>query len=299
MRAGRLLAAALLAAVAAAVAGQAGAGGLLSVAGQAAVAVPVAGAQAGGAARSAAAAPAVAGRARWRPRPGLSWQLQLSGRLDRFVAANVVEVDGLDTAAATVAELHAAGKRAVCYVDAGSWERWRADAQRFPAAVLGRPLDGWPNERWLDIRRLDVLLPLLRARIADCAGKGFDGIDFDNVDGYTNRTGFPLRAADQLRFNRALAAAAHRQGLAVGLKNDLDQVPQLVAGFDWAVNEQCFAFDECAKLLPFVARGKPVVVIEYATATAVFCPAAGELGFDALRKRLSLDAWRQACPRLR
>ena len=265
MRAGRLLAATLLAAVAVAAAGQ-----------------------------TAAAAPA-----RWQPRPGLSWQLQLSGRLDRSVAADVVEVDGLDTTAATVAGLHADGRRAVCYVDAGSWERWRADAQRFPAAVLGRPLDGWPNERWLDIRRLDVLLPLLRARIADCAGKGFDGIDFDNVDGYTNRTGFPLRAADQLRFNRALAAAAHRHGLAVGLKNDLDQVPQLVASFDFAVNEQCFAFDECAKLLPFVARGKPVVVIEYATATALFCPAAVELGFDALRKRLSLDAWRQACPRLR
>ena len=248
-------------------------------------------------AQAASARPGVAPR--WRPLPGLSWQLQFAGKLDPSVAADVFEVDGLDTTAATVAALHAAGRRAVCYIDAGSWERWRGDAKRFPAAALGRPLDGWPDERWLDIRRLDVLLPLLRARIADCAGKGFDGIELDNVDGYQNRTGFPLRAADQLRFNRGLAAEAHRQGLAVGLKNDLGQVRQLVAAFDWAINEQCFAYAECTKLLPFVTAGKPVVVIEYATATGIFCPAAVELGFAAMRKRVALDAWRQACPRLR
>ena len=237
--------------------------------------------------------------ARWRPLPGRSWQVQLSGKVDLSVAADAFEVDGPDTTAATVAALHAAGKRVVCYIDAGSWERWRGDAGRFPAAILGKPLDGWPGERWLDIRRLDVLMPLLRARIADCSGKGFDGIDFDNVNGYTNPTGFPLRAADQLRFNRGLAAEAHRQGLAAGLKNDLDQIRQLVGAFDWAVNEQCFEFDECPKLLPFVAAGKPVVVIEYTTATGIFCVAAAELGFDAMRKRRALDAWRQACPKPR
>lgn len=140
-------------------------------------------------------------------------------------------------------------------------------------------------------------MPLLRARIAACASKGFDGIDFDNVDGYTNDTGFPLRAADQLRFHRALAAEAHRLELAVGLKNDLLQVRQLVADFDWVINEQCFAYRECELLLPFVAAGKPVVVIEYDTPVARFCPQARALGFDAMRKRLALGAWRQACPR--
>ena len=251
------------------------------------------------AALTAGAAAAPAAPARWHPAPGLSWQVQLSGRLDLAVAADVFELDGADTPAATVARLHAAGKKAVCYLDAGSWEPWRADAKRFPAAVLGLPVSGWPDERWLDIRRLDALLPLLRARVAACAGKGFDGIDFDNVDGYANRTGFPLRAADQLRFNRRLAAEAHARGLAAGLKNNLGQVRQLAAAFEWAVNEQCFEFDECAKLLPFVARGKPVVVIEYATPTGIFCAAATELGFAAMRKRLALDGWRQACPRPR
>ena len=71
---------------------------------------------------------------------------------------------------------------------------------------------------------LDVLGPLLEARMDLCRDKGFDAVEADNVDGYANRTGFPLTAADQLRFNRFLAAAAHARGLSIGLKNDLDQV---------------------------------------------------------------------------
>lgn len=236
---------------------------------------------------------------RWRPVPGLLWQVQLSGTYDPKVPADVVQVDGADTPPATVAAIHKAGRKAVCYVSAGSWEEWREDAGRYPAAVLGKGLDGWPGERWLDIRRIDILLPIIRDRVALCAARGYDGIDFDNVDGWINDTGFPLRAADQLRFNRALAAEAHRRGLAVGLKNDLRQIPQLVGTFDWATNEQCFQYDECELLLPFVKAGKPVVVLEYETPTARFCPEARRLGFDAMRKRLALGAWREACPRAR
>ncbi len=250
-----------------------------------------------GAAVAAPAGSSTGGGGRWQPVPGLSWQVQLSGTYDPKVAADVVEVDGADTPDATVVAIGAAGRKAVCYVAAGSWESWRTDAKRFPRAVLGKGLDGWPGERWLDIRRLDVLVPLLRARVASCAAKGFAGVDFDNVDGYANATGFPLTAADQLRFNRWLAAEAHRQGLAVGLKNDLGQVAQLVASFDWATNEQCVAYEECDLLTPFVAAHKPVVVIEYDTPLAQVCAVTQPLGFAAMRKRLALGAWRQECPR--
>ena len=246
---------------------------------------------------AAATATATAAAPRWRPAPGLSWQIQLSGRYDPTVPADVVEVDGADTPRATVAAIRAAGRKAVCYVSAGSWESWRADAARYPKALLGKGLDGWPGERWLDIRRLDLLAPLLAARVAACAAKGFDGIDFDNVDGYANRSGFPLTAAQQLHFNRWLAAEAHRRGLAVGLKNDLEQVRQLAGVFDWATNEQCVAYGECALLTPFVAAHKPVVVIEYATPLARVCAVTRALGYDAMRKRLALGAWRQECAR--
>src|SRR5262245_25529096 len=56
----------------------------------------------------------------------------------------------LNTAGVNAA--HAAGKHAICYVSAGSFENWRADAGQFPASVLGSK-NGWPGERWLDVRQ--------------------------------------------------------------------------------------------------------------------------------------------------
>ena len=109
-------------------------------------------------------------------------------------------------AAASSSDLHADGSAVVCYISAGSWERWRPDADRFPERVLGRS-NGWPGERWLDIRRRGVLRPIMEARLDMCARKGFDAVEFDNVDGYANRTGFPLTGADQLRYNVFLANA--------------------------------------------------------------------------------------------
>jgi hypothetical protein len=70
-----------------------------------------------------------------------------------------------------------------------------------------------------------------------CKSKGFLAVDPDNVDGYSNVNGKGLTAADQLDFNRFLAGEAHKQGVAVGLKNDNDQIAQLVDVFDFFVNE--------------------------------------------------------------
>ena len=129
-----------------------------------------------------------------------------------------------------------------------------------------------------------------------CRSNGFDGIELDNVDGYQNDTGFPLTASDQLTFNRALAASAHARGLSVGLKNDLDQVADLVGNFDWALNEECFTYDECDQLHPFVAAGKAVFNVEYTLTTDQFCPQAHTLGFNSMLKHLNLDAYRLPCP---
>ena len=56
--------------------------------------------------------------------------------------------------------------------------------------------------------------------------KGYDGVEPDNVDRYVNASGFDLDADAQLAFNRFIANEAHARGLSVGLKNDLDQVPE-------------------------------------------------------------------------
>ena len=238
--------------------------------------------------------PASAGQ-RWLPKPTTAaWQWQLQGKIDTSIDVGVYEVDGFETPAKTVAKLHRLGRRAICYLDVGSWESYRPDANRFPQSVLGSAYAGYPDERWLDIRRIDLLAPILRKRFDLCRRKGFDAVEPDNLAGYENESGFPLSAADQLRFNRWVAREVHRRGMSVALKNDPEQVKQLVGNFDFAVVEQCFAYDECAMFTPFVAAGKAVFVAEYEAPPASFCPEAKRLGFSAIGKGYDLYArpWR-------
>jgi hypothetical protein len=232
----------------------------------------------------------------WIPAASTTWQWQLQGTLDTTVDAAMYDIDLFDHSAAVVAGLHGQGRKVVCYLSAGTWEDWRPDAAQFPAAVLGGRVSGWPGERWLDIRRLDVLGPIMEARLDLCRQKGFDAVEPDNIDGYANVSRFPLTAQDQLRYNKWLAGAAHARGLSIGLKNDLDQVKDLVSQFDWALNEQCFEYNECGLLAPFTKAGKAVFVVEYSLATTAFCEKAVTLGFNAMKKNLSLDAFRAACP---
>ena len=230
----------------------------------------------------------------WRPRPGTAWQWQLSGRLDLTVDVPVYDLDGQTTTAAQIAALHRAGRRVICYVSVGSFEAFRPDARRFPQAVLGRPLDGWPDERWLDIRRRDLLAPILLPRLDDCRAKGFDAVEPDNVDGFVNDTGFPLTAQDQLAFNRWIAREVRARGMSVALKNDPDQAVDLVREFDFAVVEECARYDECEAYRPFVAAGKAVLRVEYGRSVAS-CGRRSAVA-PAMVKRLELDAWRLPCP---
>jgi hypothetical protein len=239
--------------------------------------------------------PVTVGPLIWRPAPHTTWQWQLSTPVDQSVDAQMFDIDLFANSAGVVAALHASGRKVVCYLSAGSLEGGRPDAGEFPSSVLGNPLEGWPGERWLDVRRLDLLGPILERRLDLCKAKGFDGVEPDNVDAYANNTGFPLSADDQLKFNRFLARAAHARGLSIGLKNDFEQVAALEPEFDWAISEQCFQYGECELLQPFAKAGKAVFVVEYDLATDAFCQQARDAGFMAMRKRLELDAWREPC----
>ena len=231
----------------------------------------------------------------WRPLPGTTWQWQLSGRIVTSIDVAMYDVDLVETPAAVIESLHRAGRAVVCYFSAGSWEDWRPDQGAFPEAVRGKALQDWPGERWLDVRRLDLLAPVMEARLDLAVARGCDGVEPDNVDGYDNDTGFPLTAADQILYNTWLAERGHERGLSVGLKNDLGQVRALEPLFDWALNEQCFEYDECPALFPFVSAGKAVFGVEYRGDPGSFCPQAVEWGFSWLRKRPALGAWAIPC----
>ena len=229
------------------------------------------------------------------------WQLNATPP-DTTVSATVYDVDGFDTSANTVAALHALKRHVVCYVNAGVYENWRPDASQFPAAVVGQPDAGWPGEYWLDIRRLDVLGPIMQSRMDVCKSKGFDAIEPDNIDGFENPTGFALSASDQLAYNEWLASQAHARGMSIALKNDGNQAQTLLPYFDFALDEDCWTQGWCNQLAPYHSAGKAVFTVEYSDAmtSSAFhtnvCPKAQAAGFYAIFKNRNLDAYRETCP---
>ncbi|MBL7161118.1 MAG: endo alpha-1,4 polygalactosaminidase [Anaerolineales bacterium] len=231
----------------------------------------------------------------WQPAPGTSWQWQLSGEIDTTLDVQVYDIDLFEAPQNVIDELHADGRVVICYFSAGSWEDWREDADDFPTELLGKELEGWPDEKWLDIRQIELLAPIMEARLDLAVDKGCDGVEPDNMDGYANQSGFSLTYQDQLEYNLWLAEVAHARGLSIGLKNDLDQIQDLVLYFDWALNEECFYYDECDLLLPFVHSGKSVFGVEYELDSDEFCPQVNAMNFDFLKKNWELDAWREPC----
>ena len=231
----------------------------------------------------------------WIPPPNTSWQWQLTGTDDQSVNVVMYDIDMFNNDASVVTSLHAKGRKVFCYISAGTFENWRPDASKFPPQVLGNPVAGWTGERWLDIRRIDILSPIMTNRMDLCKNKGFDGLEPDNIDGYVNNTGFPLTYQDQIHYNTFLANEAHARGLSIGLKNDLDQIADLLPYFDWALNEECFRFRECGKLKPFINAGKAVFEVEYILPPRQFCPRANQVNSNSMKKHRDLDAWRVPC----
>ncbi|EEY67008.1 uncharacterized protein PITG_17498 [Phytophthora infestans T30-4] len=198
----------------------------------------------------------------WKPTPDTSYQIQLSGTLDLSYDVDMYDIDMFDTPNATIAELQQRGIKVICYFSAGTYEDWRSDKDRFSTDIIGTPLPEWKGESWVDIRNTK-LREILADRMKLAQAKGCDGVDPDNVDGAFNVNGLNLTAADQLDFNEFLATTAHDLNLTVGLKNDLNQVEDLVSVFDFSVNEQCVHYNECDMLVPFTKANKPVFGIEY------------------------------------
>lgn len=224
-----------------------------------------------------------------------TWQIQYTGEMDYDLDVDVYNLDLFDTDPAVIAQVKQRGVFVMCYFSAGTHGDWRPDADQFPEEVLGKPVDEWEGETWLDIRRIDLLKPIIEKRLDLATQKGCDGVDPDNLDGYQNDTGFPLTDNDQKAFNIFLSTQAHTRGLMIGLKNDLDQIPELLPFFDWALSEECFFYGECYLLTPFILADKPVFVIEYQLTPEEFCFQARKLNVIGLRKNRELDAFHFSC----
>ena len=240
----------------------------------------------------------------YKPDSNTSWQWQLSGDINTSYSVEVYDIDLFEAPQSVIDTLHAQGKKVVCYFSGGSYENWRSDKDTFSESILGNDLDGWPGERWLDIRSAD-LKSIMRARLDLAVSKGCDGVEPDNMDGYIKNSGFDLSSDDQLGYNKFIANEARKRGLAVGLKNDIYQVVELEPYFDFSVIEECHQYNECSYLTPFVSYNKPVFNAEYDSAYVnntngardAMCSDSAALGFQTLVLPVALDdSFRIACP---
>lgn len=241
--------------------------------------------------------------------PGTSWQWQIDGgtidttALDHATGAvKMFDVDMEETPAATITTLHGKGIIVVCYLETGSWESYRSDAGSYPKSTLGNTMGGYPDERYVDIRQISVLRPIIDARLDRAKAKGCDGIEPDIDDSWQENTGFPLTLTNQLTYNTQLIADAHARGMSMGQKNGPVAAftkGELAAGADWALNEQCNQYSECGpsggNYAAYIAAGKAVFQVEYRLTVSQFCAKDNAANFDGLRKKASLGVYRVPC----
>ena len=144
---------------------------------------------------------------RWDWQIGRTTPLQRTGRN----AVDIYDIDGFLTTRAQVTAIKTRWQastlthpRTACYLDL-AWEDYRPDATPgtdFPAGTLGNIYFGFPEERWVDLRQLGALEPMLRERVAMCARKGFDAVELDDIDSFDppSTTGFRLTPGDVQNF---------------------------------------------------------------------------------------------------
>jgi hypothetical protein len=235
-------------------------------------AVVVAGVHTANATTRVAAAPAAAPAATWAPPPanaGVDYQI---GEPYRPPAGVRVVSRDHDVSPA-------AGLYNICYVngfqtqtEAASW--WRTNHNDLLLHHNGKEVKDpdW-NEIFLDITtaaKRDALAGIVGGWIDQCAAKGFQAVEVDNLDTYTRSNGL-LTSSQALAYAKLLAAHAHAKGLAIAQKNtvELSSAGRSTVGFDFAVAEECANYElrpgvpECQGYID--AYGDHVIVIEYDT----------------------------------
>lgn len=130
----------------------------------------------------------------------------------------------------------------------------------------GEPLTDhdWPDEYILDPTTQDqrrAILDLIGPVIDRCAEDGFAAVEIDNLDTSARFEG--IEDDDAHKLAAAYVGRAHSAGLAIAQKNaaEMTETAHDRLGFDFAVTEECAAFDECAAFTD--VYGDHVLQIEY------------------------------------
>ena len=184
-----------------------------------------------------------------------------------------------------------AGRFNVCYVNGfQTQEHQKAFWLKRPNLVLQDRMGEFVvDEAWGEFL-LDLRTKAKRTKVAKivtrwtrgCARRGFDAVEYDNLDSFTRSHGL-LKRKHTLRYARLLTRGAHKHGLAAGQKN-LAGYDGHKVGFDFAVSEECGHYDECGAYVNDF--GDQVLMIEYAAADfRATCAAYGDTHAVVLRDR--------------
>lgn len=194
------------------------------------------------------------------------WQIQVDAahpltERTGTAAVDMYDIDGFNTAASSVSTIKTTWvantyphPHVTCYLDLGTWEDFRPDAQAWTFGtgsvpqLIGNVVSGYSNEHWIDIRGLSAMNTLVQNRIQQqCASKGFDTVEVDNIDAWdpVTTSGFQLTMEDAEAWLADLANRIHNLGMTVLWKNEPYLTYWAVSRFDGALNEQCYEYTEC------------------------------------------------------
>ncbi len=228
----------------------------------------------------------------------LLWDWQLSAPFDLTRDVDVFGLDADNVTKAEIKTIKSRGTKTICYVSVGTAEDFRDDYSSFPASVMGKTLSNWSDERYLDIRKSSVLLPIMVKRFERCAAFGFDAIEADNLDVYSNDSGFDITEKDTIHYAEKLVKIAKDLNLEIAQKNVVELIPKLVKLFDFIMVENCFAQKICDELKPYLDAGKIVLDAEYIEEKIDFAKACKELsgrGISLILKNWDLTSYYKNC----
>jgi hypothetical protein len=223
----------------------------------------------------------------------------------RAPAPVIYDIDAIINPASTVSALHALKKHVVCYIEVGAAGNYYSAAQEgIPttyyqqfqeAGLLGAKVSGYP-EYYLNIQS-PVTVSIIESMIEkQCAAKGFDAVETDIDEEYTNVRG--LTKADEETYMTTLANYMHGLGLGWWIKNPDDTGDSYATDMyplaDAVLTEQCNQYSTCGALSAYLGH-KAVFNAEYRLKTTKFCSLDDLRGFNGARFNVGLTGIRKPC----
>eukprot|EP00752_Nemacystus_decipiens_P018377 g16486.t1 len=247
----------------------------------------------------------------YKPPLNVTWEWQIDGAAipgvfddgSLHAGVDLYDID-ISYPKSVVEDLQDKGKAVMCYISGGTAEEFRDDFNLFPEEAKGGIVtfaegDTFPDEKWLDLRRLDLVAPIMLDRLDTLQAKGCDAVEWDNADLPVHDLGLSdgghVVLDVQIAYNAWMAAQTHARGMGVAMKNNNEAAAFHVQDFDMVVVEECWIFGFCNNYWPWIKAKKPVLNTEYFTARCMYCPQAELMGMSTIKKVPDLTSCRVDC----